>query len=355
MKKVFSVLLVAFLICALATSCAGVSTGETPAEPAAAPASNPPAAATDAPSAPAPAAGKPLTEQKIGLTMQTLNGAYFSAQEETFKMLCASKGIECITADANGDTNQELANVENFITQGCTVVVINPVHPEGTVEATRKCAEAGVAVFIMDNSISPSADYVSMIQSDNYTLGTLVGADIAEKFGSEEIRIGMLSGNTGNTLGVARRMGTLAGIVEYQLEKNGESNVKIVTQGWGGWNQADGQKAAENMLTAAPETNCIFAENDDMALGAREACLAMGRADIVICGADGNKTMYGLIQEGGQMFATGRNDPAECATKVLETIEKWNSGEAVQKLVYLTPVSVSPKNINQYYKPDSLF
>ncbi|MDR3076543.1 MAG: substrate-binding domain-containing protein [Synergistaceae bacterium] len=301
------------------------------------------------------AASKPLKEQKIGLSMQTLNGAYFSAQEDTFKKLCAEKGIECVTADADGDINKQLNDIENFIAQGCTIVVINPVHPEGSIEATRKCAAAGVAVFIMDNSISPQADYVSMIQSDNYTLGTLVGADIAEKFAGKEIKLGMLSGNTGNTLGVARRMGTLAGIVEYQLEHSGASKVDIAAQGWGGWNQADGQKAAENMLTAAPEINCIFAENDDMALGAREAALAIKREDIVICGADGNKTMYKLISEGGQMFATGRNDPAECATKVLETIEKWTLGEAVQKLVYLTPVSVSPKNIKQYYNPDSLF
>ncbi|MDR3051721.1 MAG: substrate-binding domain-containing protein [Oscillospiraceae bacterium] len=301
------------------------------------------------------AEAKPVAGQKIGLTMQTLNGAYFAAQEETFKKLCEEKGIEYVTADANGDANAELANVENFIAQGCTVVVINPVHPESSVEAARKCAEAGVAVFIMDNSISPEAPYVSMIQSDNYTLGTLVGADIAAKFGTNEINLGMLSGNTGNTLGVARRMGTLAGIVEAQLEARGESKVNIVAQGWGGWNQADGQKAAEDMLTAAPETNLIFAENDDMALGAREACLAIGREDIVICGADGNKTMYGLIKEGTQMLATGRNDPAECAAKVIETIEKWSLGESVQKLVYLTPVSVSAKNIDTYYNPDSTF
>jgi ribose transport system substrate-binding protein len=300
-------------------------------------------------------AAKPLGEQKIGLSMQTLNGAYFSAQEDTFKKLCAEKGVECITADADGDINKQLNDIENFIAQGCTIVVINPVHPEGSIEATRKCTAAGVAVFIMDNSISPQADYVSMIQSDNYTLGTLVGADIAEKFTGKEIKLGFLSGNTGNTLGVARRMGTLAGIVEYQLEHGGASKVDIVTQGWGGWNQADGQKAAENMLTAAPEINCIFAENDDMALGAREAAQAIKRDDIVICGADGNKTVYKLIADGTQILATGRNDPAECAAKVLETIEKWNLGEAVQKLVYLTPVSVSPKNIGQYYNPDSLF
>jgi ribose transport system substrate-binding protein len=304
----------------------------------------------------APAAErKPLNQQKIGLTMQTLNGAYFAAQEETFKKLCADKGIEAVTADANGDINKQLRDIENFITQGCSIIVINPVHPEGTIEATRKCTEAGVAVFIMDNSISPQADYVSMIQSDNYALGTLVGADIAEKFGKQAIMLGFVSGNTGNTLGVARRMGTLAGIVEYQLENNGEASVDIVAQGWGGWNQADGQKAAENMLSAAPEINCIFAENDDMALGAREAALAINREDIVITGADGNKTVYKLINDGTQVFATGRNDPAECATKVLETIELWNSGAAVPKLVYLTPVSVSPKNIKQYYNPSSLF
>ncbi len=299
--------------------------------------------------------GEALNKKKIGLTMQTVNGAYFAAQEETFINLCKQKGIEYVTASADGDTNTELANVENFITQGCDVVVINPVHPEGTIEATRKCAEAGVAVFIMDNSISPEANYVSMIQSDNYALGLLVGADIGAHFAGKDIKLGMLSGNTGNTLGLARRMGTLAGIVEYMLEKSGEAKVDIVAQGWGGWNQADGQKAAENMLTAAPEMNCIFAENDDMALGAREACLAAGRDDVVICGADGNKTMYSLIKEGGMMLATGRNDPAECATRVMDTIEKWNNGEIVQRLIYLTPVSVSKRNIDSYYNPNSTF
>lgn len=294
---------------------------------------------------------KPL---KIGLTMQTLNGAYFAAQEETFRKLCEEKGYEYVTADANGDINTELANVENFITQGCNVIIINPVHADGSVGATQVCQEAGVPVFIMDNSISVEAEYVSMVQSDNYTLGTLVGADIAKHFGKDEINIGLLSGNVGNTLGLARRSGTLTGIVEGQLERYGEAKINVVTQGWGAWNQADGQRAAEDMLTAAPEINCIFAENDDMALGAREACLAIGRDDIVICGADGNKTMYGLIKEGG-MLATGRNDPAECAAKVIETIEKWANGEAVQKLVYLTPVSVSSENIDNYYNPDSTF
>ncbi|MCD7954759.1 MAG: substrate-binding domain-containing protein [Lachnospiraceae bacterium] len=295
------------------------------------------------------------SELKIGLSMQTLNGAYFAAQEERFRELCEEKGYECITADSNGDTSTELANVENFITEGCDVIVINPVDAEASVGATLECQEAGVAVFIMDNSIDSSAYYESMIQSDNYTLGTLVGADIAAYFGNTEINMGLLSGNAGNTLGVARRTGVIAGIIEAQLESNGEASINIVTQGWGNWNQAEGQQAMEDMLTAAPEMNVIFAENDDMVLGAYEACAAIGRDDIIICGCDGNKNVYALIQDGDQVLATGRNDPYECAEMVIETIESWNSGEEISNLVYLTPVSVSDSNIDTYYDPDSTF
>ena len=300
-------------------------------------------------------AEEPGQALKIGLTMQTLNGAYFAAQEETFAALCQEKGYEYVTADANGDTVQELTNIENFIAQGCNVIVMNPVHAEGSVGAAELCQEAGVALFIMDNSISSDAEYVSMIQSDNYSLGILVGNDVAKHFGSEEIKLGLLSGNVGNTLGDARRDGTIAGIVEQQLETRGEARIDIVTQGWGAWNQADGLSAAENMLTAAPEMNCIFAENDDMALGAYEACQAIGRDDIIIASADGNKTVLGLIKDGSQILATGRNNPSECAAKVIETIEKWNAGEPVLKTVYLTPVSVSLANIDNYYDPDSTF
>ena len=291
---------------------------------------------------------------KIGLTMQTLGGAYFAAQEETFIRVCQEKGIEYMTADAGGDVNKELENVEAFITAGCNVIVINPVHAESSVAATKICEDAGVAVFIMDNSIAPSASYVSMIQSDNYTLGTLVGADIAAHFGTETINLGFLSGNEGNTLGVARRMGTLAGIIEYQLMTYNASNVNILTQGWGGWNQAQGQEAAEGMLTTAPEINCIFAENDDMAQGALAACEARNRTDIVLCGADGNKTMYQMIID-GKALATGRNNPDECAATVIETIIKWWGGENVPSLVYLTPVSVNASNVNNYFDPNSTF
>lgn len=291
----------------------------------------------------------------VGLSMQTLDGAYFATQESVFKDYCKEKGITCYTTDAQGAMSKQLADVEDLISRGCNIIVINPKDPLGAVAATEACATAGIPVFIMDNSIDPSATYVSMIQSDNYSLGEMVGIDVAEKFGTEQIKIGMLSGNAGNALGVNRRMGVMKGILESQLAARNYTSVEILTQGWGNWNQQDGLGAAEDMLMAAPEINCIVAENDDMLLGALQAVEAAGRTDIILVGADGQKGVYKLIQDGTQVLATGRNDPKECAVKTLDTVLAYANGQDVPSLVYLEPVSVSPKNVDTYYDPDSLF
>ncbi len=340
--KVLSTLTAIVLSLSLLAGCAGISVSDEPV-PAA-----PPSAAPDEPS-------KSLKDLKIGLSMQTLGGAYFATQEATFKKICEEKGITFFSADAQGDMSKQQADVEDLIARGCDIIVINPKDPKGAVATTQTCTAAGIPVFIMDNSIDPSADYISMIQSDNFELGNLVGIDVAEHFGSTKIKIGLLSGNQGNALGVSRRMGAIKGITETQLAANNKSNFEILTQGWGGWNQEGGLTAAEDMLMAAPDMNCIIAENDDMALGALQAVQAANRSDIIIVGADGQKEMYRMIKEGSQMLATGRNDPSECASLTLHTILKWLEGEPVQKLIYLDPVSVNAKNVGNYYDPSSLF
>ena len=343
-KKVAGVLLAACMMGTSLFGCAGaVSTGDKPAET--------PSGGTSSSAEPK----KDVKELKIGLSMQTLGGAYFATQESSFKEACAKQRITCYTANADGDMTKQQADIEDLIAKGCDVIVINPKDPKGVIPATQEATKAGIAVFIMDNTADPTADYIAMIQSNNYELGTKVGIDVAEHFGDKEIKIGLLSGNQGNALGVDRRMGVMKGILETQLGKSNKTSVQVLTQGWGNWNQEGGLSAAEDMLMAAPSINCIVAENDDMALGALKAVQAAKRSDIVIVGADGQKEMYRLIKEGGQILATGRNDPKECATLTLETVLKWYGGESISRTIYLDPVSVSKKNVDKYYDPNASF
>jgi ribose transport system substrate-binding protein len=295
------------------------------------------------------------SQLKIGLSMQTMGSPYFVAQSNAFSASCAEQGIEVIAVDAGGDMSKQQADVEDLVAQGCNVIVINPADAQGAVATVNSVTAQGIPVFIMDNSVDASAQYVSMIQSNNLAIGTLVGEWIAGQFGNNEIRIGMLSGNEGNLLGVDRRIGVVKGIVEKQLATSNTTNFKIVTQGWGGWNQEDGLAAAESMLTAAPDLNVIVAENDSMGLGAAIALKNIGRTDVVVCGIDGQKEALALIPT-GEYGASGLNDPVGVANLTLDTILRYMGGDTnVPKLISPDPAVVTSANINQYYNPNSDF
>ncbi|MDR0424075.1 MAG: substrate-binding domain-containing protein [Clostridiales Family XIII bacterium] len=296
-----------------------------------------------------------LGDMKIGLSMQTMGAPYFVSQSNAFQAACASEGIEVIAVDANGDMTKQQSDIEDLVVQGCNVIVINPADAQGAVAVANSVMAQGIPVFIMDNSIDPSATYVSMIQSNNAAIGTLVGEWIASEFGSSEIRIGLLSGNEGNLLGLDRRSGVIKGIVETQLVSSNSTNFKVVTQGWGGWNQEDGLTAAESMLTAAPDLNVIVAENDSMGLGAAIALQNAGRDDVIVCGIDGQKEALALVQS-GEYGASGLNDPVGVANLTLATIIRYANGDTnIPKLINTEPAVITSANINQYYDPNSDF
>ncbi|MDR0671695.1 MAG: substrate-binding domain-containing protein, partial [Oscillospiraceae bacterium] len=167
---------------------------------------------------------------KIGLSMQTMGAPYFVSQGKAFEAACQAQGISVVVVDANGDMTKQQSDIEDLVSQGCNTIVINPADAQGAVATANSVMEQGIPVFIMDNSIDPSAQYVSMIQSNNFAIGTLVGEWLARKFGNEEIRIGMLSGNEGNLLGVDRRIGVVKGIVEAQLAASNRTNFRFLTQ-----------------------------------------------------------------------------------------------------------------------------
>jgi ribose transport system substrate-binding protein len=295
------------------------------------------------------------SDLKIGLSMQTMGSPYFVAQSNAMEAACKEQGIAVVAVDANSDTTKQQKDVEDLVAQGCNVIVINPADAQGAVAIANSVMAQGIPVFVMDNSIDPSASYVSVIQSNNSAIGTLVGEWIAQKFGAEEIRIGMLSGNAGNLLGVDRRIGVVKGIVETQLASSNSTNFKIVTQGWGGWNQEDGLSAAESMLTAAPNMNVIFAENDSMGLGAVIALQNAGRSDVIVCGIDGQKESLALVQS-GDYGASGFNDPVGVAKLTLETILRYTGGDTnVPKLISPDAAVITSANIAQYYNPNSDF
>ncbi|MFV0431897.1 MAG: substrate-binding domain-containing protein [Alphaproteobacteria bacterium] len=296
---------------------------------------------------------------KIGISMKTLSAPYFAAQEQSARLKAEKIGCKVVSTDANNDLNKQIADVEDMVAQGIQALIINPRDSQGLVPAVNAASGAGVKVIVIDSTLDPTADFLTLVQSSNLQNGMLVGRWIADNTKGKDLKIALLSGAQGNEVGQERRLGTLSGLLEGQLKNKGNAGFDVVAQGWGNWSSEGGLTAMEDILVAHPDINVVLGENDSMVLGAQKALEANGRSDdiLLVAAADGQKEALELIKE-GKYGATGLNDPALVASTAVDIAKQAIDGklpEGLSKLTYTTPAVISKKNIDKYYKEDAVF
>ena len=68
----------------------------------------------------------------VGISMYTLAAPYFVAQEKSAKERATELGCKVIaSADARNDMNKQIADVEDMVTKGVNLLVLNPRAPGG--------------------------------------------------------------------------------------------------------------------------------------------------------------------------------------------------------------------------------
>ena len=268
-------------------------------------------------------------------------------------------GCAVSTSDGQDDMGKQIGDVEDMVSKGVTLLIINPRDPEGLVPAVNAAAKAGVKAVVIDSGLNPKANYVTLIQSSNDRNGFLVGQWLAKTMHGKPMKIALLSGDKGNVVGQERRLGVLRGLLEGQLVGDGKAGFEVVAQGWGAWNNDGGLKAMEDILTAHPDVNVVLGENDSMVLGARKALEASGKLNnvLLVAAADGQKEALQMIED-GKYGATGLNDPAVVGRTAVDEGLKAVAGTLpadFPKPDYTTPAVITKDNVDKYLRPDAVF
>jgi ribose transport system substrate-binding protein len=297
------------------------------------------------------------SKPKIGISMQALDAPYFSAVMEAAKARAHELGDDVIVTDAQGSMQKQISDVEDLVTRGIKVLLIDPADAEALVNPVNAATAAGVKVIVINSTLDPRANYVTLVQSSNRDNGILLGKWIAKAMGNKPLQIALISGFKGNPVGKERRDAVFVGIIEAQMQSFGSVNMHVVGQGWGGWTDAGGLKAMEDLLVAHKDVNLLLAENDAMALGALRAIESANRGGItVVAPADGQKEALKLIKE-GKYGATGLNDPVLVGRTAVDIGVGVALGDLkdVPKASYTPPTIISKSNVDQYYHPNSIF
>ncbi|RZS63946.1 substrate-binding domain-containing protein [Pseudobacter ginsenosidimutans] len=297
-----------------------------------------------------------LSSFTVGYCTPTLDAPFYVALERAVKEKVESYGMKYLSTDGQADIAKQVMAVEDLLTKGVNVLIINPIDPKALVPVVKAAKQQGVMVFVLDSYIDDEAPYEAAVFADNEKNGEILGEWVVQNFTQKEMNIAIISGNQGNPVGREKRLGFIKGIADAQLHASSKASIKVVAQGWGAWNNNGGLKAMEDILVAHPYVNLLLAENDAMAMGALKAIREMGMQDkITILGYDAQKEALQLIKS-GQYAATAQNSPSILGSTMVEVVaRRLNKDETLKRINYTPSVLIDKSNVDRFYNVNALF
>lgn len=260
-----------------------------------------------------------MAKDAIALVISTLDNPFFVTLKEGAEKQAKALDYDLVVLDSQNDPAKELANVEDISVRGVKVLLINPTDSDAVGNAIAVANQKKLPVITLDRAAN-KGQVVSHIASDNTAGGEMAGNYIAEKLG-KGAKIIQLEGIAGTSAARERGAGFAKAAQAHDF--------KILASQPADFDRSKGLNVMENLLTAQPEVQGVFAQNDEMALGALRAIQAAGKKDLVLVGFDGTDDGVKAVK-GGKMAATIAQQPEKIGEIGVQTADKVLKGEKVE-------------------------
>ena len=153
----------------------------------------------------------------------------------------------------------------------------------------------------------------------------------------------------GNIVIIEGPMGISSQIQRYEGIENILKNypdIKVLYTQTANWDRAEAMALMENWLQTGEQIDGVVAENDEMAMGAFNACKAAG-LDIPVVGIDGIPDALNSVKEGGMICSVLQNSTKQAQT-AFDVALAAAKGEAVEDYYDVPFEPVTSENIDEY-------
>lgn len=227
-----------------------------------------------------------LKNVKLGLSMSTLNNPFFVYLKDMVVQEADHQGFDVIVVDAQNDPAKQNNDVEDLIQQGVDALLINPTDSSAISAAVQSANSYGIPIITIDRS-ADKGEVASLIASDNVAGGKLAAQYIIDTLGEGAV-VAELEGIPGTSAARERGEG---------FHSLADTKLNVIAKQAADFDRTKGLNVTENLLQGNPDIQAIFAQNDEMALGAIEAVASSGK-DILVIGFDGSADALKAIEEG---------------------------------------------------------
>lgn len=187
------------------------------------------------------------------------------------------------------DFNGQLQIVEAMINRRVDAIVLAPIDKKAMVGVVERAAAQNIPVIIFDSGIDTDK-FVTQVATDNYKAGQLAADRMAQILGGKgEVAILAVQ------VGAASTMAREAGFEDAVRQKY--PGIQIVDKRYGEADFAKSLRAAENILTAHPELDGLFASNESSTVGAAQALKQRG-GKVKLVGFDSSPALEADLRAG---------------------------------------------------------
>jgi ribose transport system substrate-binding protein len=234
------------------------------------------------------------------------------------------------------DFNGQLQIVESMINRRVDAICLAPIDRKVMVSVVDRAAAQKIPMVIFDSGVD-SDNFTSQVATDNYQAGEIAAARMGAVLGGKG-KIVMVAVQPGAASTMAREQG-----FEDRLKKD-FPNIAIADKRYGMADFAKSLTVTENMLTAFPDLNGLFASNESSSVGAAQALKSRSGHKLKMVGFDWSPTLIEDLKAGlidslvvQHPFAMGY-ESVIAAVKAIE-------GQPVEKINNLTPRLVTRDNL----------
>lgn len=265
---------------------------------------------------------KAPSELVVGVSISTLNNPFFVSLEEGINNLAEENGTKIKSLDAQNDTAKQTNDVDDLIQQGVDILLINPVDSSAITPAVESANAKGIPVITIDRS-SESGKILALVASDNVEGGE-IAAEYIKQISGENVETVQLEGVPGASASRERGKGFM---------NIAEESLNVIDSQTANFDRAEGLTVMENMLQANPNIKAVFAQNDEMALGAIEAIKAAGLSgSIQVVGFDGTEDGINSVKA-GVLSATVAQQPEEMGRLALQAAFDHFAGITIDEYI----------------------
>jgi len=277
----------------------------------------------------------------IGVTMLSLQNEFVVNVADEIEKKAEEHGVKLVLVDAERSALKQVEQVESFIAQKVDAIILNPCEVEASSPAVDKAKAAGIPIINVNSETNSAPD--AFVGSDDVEAGRIAMRFIAERLKGQG-NVLIMHGYMGQAAQIQRDMGAK----EILAENPG---LKLLAEQTAQWDRSKAMSLTENWIQSyGNQINAIFAQNDEMGMGAIKALTEAGLKDkVVVVSIDAIPDALQAVKK-GNLDATVFQNAVEQGGQALENALKLIRKEPVESRILIPFELVTNENVDQYLR-----